>query len=822
MKNRTCTKIKTKERQVAQKILAIIMLITLTMFQFIYVTCGIVSAVYEELETQSNNTNQKNVTFDAIFKADNENKHSIESIIKDGTQITFCINVENTGVLNDAKISIEKANFKMQQTNNQYIKNVDTENNEIELNQLIAGNQIEITVPIKFEKTEQMSKEYINKESIVKLTGNYKNAQNKEKAVKGEIKIRTSWTEEPEIVIDQEIEKYINLEGNKTLIQQKITSQIKESILVQSKEIETEVPEIQNTLPDKVDVLINGKQINEKEYTYNKQNKTITINNEQKNNEEEYKIIYQYPIKHEEEIPITLNTKMQAKLYTDKTIEKQERKQIQARKTTNNVSIKEEVTPSLYKGYLYAGVENTTTYKENLSIEISNLEQIEEIEIGKMNHYFLDENENRKNVNDSLYISGIKLNKSNIESILGENFEIQILNSENNQKMYNITKESNWEENGNINIKIEEMNPNIIKIIFNKPENIGTLNLQIDKYIKGNVGYSKEELKTFKGLENTKTILVSGEQITVNSTSKLEDTISEAKIEVSNSNLSTTEKNENVQIVTTLKSDSEKYNLYKNPYIEIKLPEELQKIEINSINILYGEELSVEKAIYNQQAKTIQMQFKGEQTQFKTELEEGIKIVISANLIFKKNIPSKQTQITMICRDDNTEQHEISTNLNLNSKYGVILYNGVHDYNEEKTTIETTEDSKIYGKLNIEGEAEQAIVHQAVINNYEIPISKISIVGNISQENVETQINNIITNKEDAKIYYSKQENATSTDKTWEENIENKEEIKSYKIELEQELEPTDVIDIAYKLDIPENVEQNARNKSRYKCNILL
>ena len=52
-----------KEKEILKKVMAITLLMTLTMFQFLYATTGVVQAVYEELENQNAKIENTNVSF---------------------------------------------------------------------------------------------------------------------------------------------------------------------------------------------------------------------------------------------------------------------------------------------------------------------------------------------------------------------------------------------------------------------------------------------------------------------------------------------------------------------------------------------------------------------------------------------------------------------------------------------------------------------------------------------------------------------------------------------------------------------------------------
>ena len=64
------------------------------------------------------------------------------------------INVKNTGSIENGKIKINNPNFKIEKEkiSNQYVKDVNLETNEIELNKIIYQNDAKIEVPVTFKK----------------------------------------------------------------------------------------------------------------------------------------------------------------------------------------------------------------------------------------------------------------------------------------------------------------------------------------------------------------------------------------------------------------------------------------------------------------------------------------------------------------------------------------------------------------------------------------------------------------------------------------------------------------------------------------------
>lgn len=798
------------KEKMLKTILIAILIMTLTMADFVVLGQSIVIALTEELEYQGVTTDIKNVEFDAYFKDDDVKTHSKQSIIKQGDNLVLDIIVKEVGVLEEGRIKIENSNFKLQPTENQYVKNVNTDANEIELNQIITGNHVEIAIPIKFEKIDEISKEYLSQETKVILTGSYKNDKDKGKIVTGERIVRIDWREETEVLLEQGIEKYINLDEEKTLIQQNINSKILNNTLVQGKVIDVVVPEINGVLPENVDVLINGQQVGQDKYSYDKQTKTVTIQNSDTNNQEndEYKVIYYYLEKIQvEELKLDLNSKINVLLYTDEVLEQEDVREVEIKQIDNRFSVSTQATNSLYKGYLYTKSNRNTQFGEKINLEISTLEGIGNIEFKQMQDYFLSENGKKNGVNGSSYIRSIKFKKSNLDAVLGEDFSVSIL-GEGNGVLSEINKDSEWDENGDLVVPVEENVLETIKILCSQPTRIGTLTVEMERYIKGETGYNKAQLKNFTNFENTKVVVVNEKEIPFNSTILLEDTYTEARLELSSTNFSILNKNENIQMLAVLKSDSEKYDLYKNPYVQIKLPDELQEIDVHSVNVLYGDGLNVQKVFYDANTKSINMQLEGEQADFRTSLEEGIQIVINADLTFQKNIPNKEAAITMLYKNENASepQYETSVNIGLNSRYGAILYSNVSGYNEENTVIETTEEEVLKAQLDVGAEERQATVNQSFINNYEEPIDQITVIGSLDEDssNFGTGlVQNVAADSEDAKIYYSNKENATVDDDSWQEDVESLEEVKSYKIEFNKELQPSESINMSYQLGIP-------------------
>ena len=81
---------KTKNMKV---LLAILLITTLTMVDFVYLGFNVAVAVYENLENQTVKTNQVNVEFDAYLKNEKGNVHSKELKISTGDSLYLNVKV---------------------------------------------------------------------------------------------------------------------------------------------------------------------------------------------------------------------------------------------------------------------------------------------------------------------------------------------------------------------------------------------------------------------------------------------------------------------------------------------------------------------------------------------------------------------------------------------------------------------------------------------------------------------------------------------------------------------------------------------------------
>ena len=772
------------------------------------------------LAAQNSSDNINNIYFDSYFYKDEQKNHTIETEIDVEQRLFIDINVKDRGYIENGKIEIEDPNFVIlkDKVKNQFIKNINIEKNEIELNQIVYGDNITIEIPISFKRKNNFTDDYFSKENRVLLKGIYKDK--KEEDINIEMYIQVIWNKQTDINLSQDIEKYNDLENRNILLQQKISTIVDRDYLPREAEsLEINVPNIDDKFPSNVKVLFNGVQKVDIKYDNNNGLVFLSINNNGNwgKSINEYKIIYIYEDVEFGNKIIKLDTKLKTKLYTQETVQKEDiQNEVLIKEKGNLISLSKTTTKEIYKGYLYVKDSRDTLFEDQNRIEIS---KEAEFNVYSEEENFLDEHHNKYNLNNKIYYKQTLINKSQFENILGENGRI-IISDGNGMQIAMIDNNTEVNDEGNFEINYDK-EINNISFYASKPIKCGVIDILNKKALKSETGYTKDQLRLFNVL-NLKTKLVAfNRQEEDEAEVYLLDTKTDAKIEVNNIDLSTLQTNENVQLLVTLISDSEKNDLYKNPQIQILLPKGV-KANIKSINQLNcKEELQIvnPSTIENSEGKQlINLKLQGEQNSFENTVTECVQIAIVAYITIDKTLPSRKDKVEMYYTNENREGTILSNSVDINikSKNGVMAINNIYNYSKNEKEIESIDNDIKIGNLDANKEEMTAEQEISVINNYEDDITDVSIIIN-NLDNNELTINNqtvksnlglilkelLSTSEQIEKIYYSEDGNS------WVEDTENL-KIAAIKIQLkDNRLSANNSIDLKCKLGIPAELGVN-------------
>lgn len=831
-------------KQILNKIIAIFIIMLLAIINILPIATKSYAA-FEELEEQKSITSDKNVSFDAFFVVEEKNTHSIFVNTQDEAIINFEVNVSE-GYLKGSTIELRNSNFEIISIESQSIDSlVNTfEKNKIILNQISSKTKAIISAKIKINHSQIIDIDYLAKETNVEFTSSYTNIKGKALDVNSNIIVRVDYTADAKTIIDTNVQKYMIL-GNKTVIQTKVTSGIVDNVLpIKNTNIKVQVPQINNSLAQDVRVaavntvatngIENGNYFTNQNYTYNNETGIVEINVENLPNNEnkiswkdgvdEYIVTFVYE-NNENISNIELKASSNITTYKNIEVKNEITKSQEVNLNGNNVDFILDTTKSLSKGYMYAGSNYETQYKSIWSANISYADFTDALVFAQDTDKFIQQDGKDKYVNS--YYKQTKINKVNFNKILGEQGQAQILSGD--KLVGIINKDTSLDENGNYVFNFNEHISNI-KIQTTKPVSEGKIIIENTKMITATSPYNVNQIKSFVNIE-TNLVGNSLAQYTqdIKQVTNLLETTTKASMQIGRENLSTVVTNEDVEIRAVLESDDMTDDLYKNPTLEISLPQEVENINIKSANILFTNQMEITKIeIINNHI--IKIGLTGEQTQFITDGNKGITIILNTDLNLNKTATNKQTQVIMKVTNEkmiDLENEGISSvNTNIVAPTGVIALNSVTNKLTGKTAT-SLESKQEEVELERNMQSQIATYKQTIINNTNNTISNVKVIGTIPTKQdkygstIDTKLIEAINSIEqiDCTVYYSENLNATSDLENEKNGWTNQitQNSKSYLIVVNEDINQARELNFTYDVELPENLNYGAKAISSYK-----
>lgn len=814
-----------KER-ILKSIMAVMLIITLTMANFILMGVNVVSYAVGVI-SQDEQTSNKNVKFKAYFKTEEGKKVTQveESIEKENMKLYMEVGVEKEGYFN-GEITLQESNFELKEEKlSEKINKI--EKNKISLDQIEAGEKVEIEVGIRTKRGEEIDLSLLNMESKIDLKGIYTNAEAKKEEVKAqkevELNLESPYKEEQGGELEAEIitNKKIEIEGStKRLLQIRVKSGLEQN-RYPIRNTEIKIGKIEGIEEIKVTTTgtdaTNGEEARQIQYSEEEGKIKVEIANEQKDGKISWKkegrdkIIVTYILEDEKEIKgqeIEIEGKVQ--LYDSKSTIKENKVVAKVEEEKDGtIEIKTENNEKeIYKGKIYS--KEAREYKTEEEIRV-NYEKIEEIEIKEKQAMY--ETEEKVELLADVEYKETKINKEKMQEVLGQEGKIEI---EANGRITEITSKIEADEQGNIIVKYEQ-GIKEIKITLRRPEKTGIIKIEHTKQIKEE-NKKQEEIKEYKKLKQE--IELKHNEVIKTQTNEinLQETETKAKIEINRKDLSTMIENQNVEIKVTLETNNEKYDLYKNPTIKIGLPKQVEQVKVNSINLFYEDEMKVKTAKLVD--KTIEIQLEGEQTKYtENEVAQGATIIINANLKLDKKQASSKEAIKLNVKNEKGKEIQEEKQIEIIAPTGIVVANtiegmGITAIGEEETKTTILETGK---------EAKEEEVKIEIINNNEAKIEDVKILGTFPTKSNENTIDAEITKQievegKQAKIYYSTKENATeelTAENEWKETIESGKEVKKYLMMLDS-METGEEIKATYNVGIPAGLKYNEEAKEGY------
>ena len=292
-----------RKNKILEKLLAIILIFTLTSANFMFVTKSFASSFAETLFGMKSDTGHKNVEFEAYFGTEEEKETSVISDVNnEELAISMDLNIKETGYLKDAKIEIAETeegkglNFKLKNTGSRPViveENSDSnpfldvleseenndetvveendevilpegvqsiEDNVITLQQVNSNNELQFNLPIEYKNESFVNENKFSNDCLVKFTGIYVDDDGEENEISKEYTLNVSWKDERDVRVSSSVEKYIDYEKGvilQTLVRVDNSSDRK-TLPVKESSVTIDVPNYLDARPSNITVVANN------------------------------------------------------------------------------------------------------------------------------------------------------------------------------------------------------------------------------------------------------------------------------------------------------------------------------------------------------------------------------------------------------------------------------------------------------------------------------------------------------------------------------------------------------------------------------------
>ena len=790
----------------------------------------IISEAVDEIQILTNN---KNVQFIAYFEDDSGNR--VSKISKElnsyDMKLYLELSVEKEGYLENANITLKNSNFVFD-TQNQIDGISKINDDSLNIDYIGAGESKKIEIKVKAKKDENYNLDLLEQETQIELKANYVNSQSNNTEIATTRKVQWKQTspyndENNGAEINQKVITNTNAiyDGQeKRILQLEVENKLNgNEYPVKNTKLELAIPKVNGENPEKVIVnsiqrgLTTKRELTEEDYNYDKVTEKLVINSANEATEEntvewkqdgEDKYIVTYIFNKVDNIEEQeLNAKIELNLYDSKNTKITAENSIELDQEEKNSIISTEILNAedeIYKGKLYEEKQREIT--ENVKINVNCLKVMANIEL-------------QEESNENLETKQISIDKNNMLEILGEEGIIEVLDSNTENKITEINKDTEADENGDIEIKTNDVDA--IKIKTSEPQKVGTINIKAIKIIK------EEQENKIKQMQEISYAIVGKNINKVETKIKLNETQTDAVLEINKDSLNTMQENE-IEAKVILKENSEANDLYKNPTIEIELPEQVEQAEITNINKMYADNFKISEYGIEEKngGKIIRVKLVGEDTKYVENIIGGPTVVLNLKLTLDKLAKTSTEKIKMTYTNekskgykDNAQIETEEKEIQITSPTGIITTNRIKEL--DVNTIGEEENKNV--KIEVGQEEKQATVEKEVINNTGDKVENVVISGRFATDGKDNNMGIALASTigvsgiENEKVYYTEKEDATEdlndSNNGW--TTEASINSKNYMIAIDK-MEATDVANITYKEKIPSSLEYNKNAVETY------
>ena len=504
---------------------------------------------------------------------------------------------------------------------------------------------------------------------------------------------------------------------------------------------------------------------------------------------------------------------------------------------------------SIYKGYLYANAIseaiNETVYTSVYNVKVKSLDNIDKIVVKENTNEIISKDNSRVNLGSKSEFAKISVNTEKFISVFGLYGSIDVVS--NGDVIGKITSNSLVENNAYTFYYPENISN--VEFVFKGMEATGEIEIVNTKVIKEDAGFTREEVIGFDKINTeinvTEFAKIDDEEIRLYQENKnlevnLEDTESRMEIFVSTDSLSTSSPND-VTFTVTLKTDEERYELFKNPYFEIRLPSDVSDVKINTINLLYKNGLTIDRydVVTDEFGnKAIRVNLLGTQREYTPGLPStGSTITIYTTITLDRLTTNQESKYEF--RYDNQVKSNLSYEVEgkecediivrFVSKQGLLRALSLTNVGTSDSVISYDNESS---ELLVKEHAETQIINYkgTIVNNFNTELTNVVVVGKIpTMGAVDGNLNRlettfdmtlnspIATNGLIAKVYYSENVNAEKDDLSWVEDVTDLSKYKAFKIVIENEtVKQGESLNFSLNMNVPSGLDYNNKAYATY------
>ena len=289
-----------RKNKILEKLLAIILIFTLTSTNFAFVTKAYASSIVETIFGGGTSTGHKNVSFDAYFAAgDTAESLVVSEVNNEDLAISVKLDVQDSGYLKDAKVEILEAEegigliFEVKGFEELPDLVQGFDNNCLEFQQINnSPESVAVLIPIEYKNERYVNEDKLSKDCVVRFTGIYVDDDGEENEVSRDVDLTVAWKDTREVKVETTATKFIDY-GRGVILQTmvKVDNSQEEktkNLPVKESEVILTAPALNEIYPSKATVVANTTEgtngliagevkFDENNWSYNQEENKLTI-----------------------------------------------------------------------------------------------------------------------------------------------------------------------------------------------------------------------------------------------------------------------------------------------------------------------------------------------------------------------------------------------------------------------------------------------------------------------------------------------------------------------------------------------------------------